>query len=324
MTALGVLGLASCSASESRVEISPPPALLHAVAVMPLELAYDSEPFEAQRRTGDILAALWHRSGWTVLTPDEFAVRDPTTGDLLHGTDLVFRGRDLGLDPRRFAVLRSRASLREARGEATVAGEAGVAVGRDFASRAVVTLELVAMDSSPIADVEVIRDIEPFADRPDYDRLPVVRDAIGAAVDALVEACSGFVVSRPRPALPVFTNPAALLEARDARGRSLSQMIDARDPLERDQLLWRTMQYARPTLDLPEAQRLARTPLAACVGSQPPGPLAEGDCIVAVDDDPIDGVHALGRALATAGRHTLTVVTAAGQQRLVRWPLATP
>ncbi|MEE8408693.1 MAG: hypothetical protein V3T05_03730 [Myxococcota bacterium] len=317
--ALAAISIVCCSTPGARVVLESPVKALQAIVVSELEIGYDADAFESAKRTHDVLDALWRESSWHVITPREFRFLDPKSENFLHGTDLVIRARALGLDPRKLSMLTGIVSIREARGQATVTGGAGIAVGRDYQATVVVSLELLTMEGTPLVQVEHQRVIDPFAERPDYDDRPEIRAGIRRAVRELIKGCGHCFVATPRPAFVAYTNPVLLLDLPHAKGGTLRQQIAAAGPLERDQLLWRTMQYVWPDLDLPDAQRLSKAPPGACIAGEPQAGLRLGDCIIAIDGEPVDGVHSLGRALTGKSSPTLTVIGAEGRQRSVSY-----
>jgi len=188
-------------------------------------------------------------------------------------------------------------------------------VSRDYRGYADAALTLTSSDGRTLVEADSSVEIDPFAERPDYDDAPWLLTALTHAVTGLVSTSSDFVDAVPRPGFELFANPAILLGAPGRDGMTQREVIAAKDPLEAERLLWVTLQSLRPTLEPEEARRLATLPPAACVGSAPPPPLAAGDCVIEVSGAPITGPHELGRALARGQPLAVTVVDARGERR---------
>jgi hypothetical protein len=62
---------------------------------------------------------------------------------------------------------------------------------------------------------------------------------------------------------------------------------------------------------------LAEIPPAACIGHLAPAELERGDCIIAAEDQPIVGPHALAWALARDTQVALTIIDTVGSSRIV-------
>jgi len=317
LAALTLASLLGCPAKTLEVKIVPPKAAVAAIAVLPVEIGYIADPAEQVRRTHDVLTDVWANTTWRVLHPRQFRVINEGGSQFLTDTDLMIRGKDLGFDAREVAVLRARVSVREAQVAAVVSGGDKDEVGRDYQGHVDATLQLLSATGAVIADIKVVQEIDPFAERADWDKLPAARLALERGLAALREGCPTCFATGPRPSFDVFTNPAAVLNARTEDGSSLRQEIDASEGPEGDARLWNAMQYFRPDISLEEAKRLATVPPSACLGASPPHGLESGDCIIAAEGQTIWDPHALAWALARGGEVALTIIDTVGTSRIV-------
>jgi hypothetical protein len=312
--------LCACSGAPAvQVQVTPPAAKLSGLAVRSLVLHQRTDDFEGAKRTLDVLEALWRDTTWLLIGPDEF--RPPRAGDrdFLRGSDLVLVARRLGVDPHRLAILEGSVSTRQAVGEAEVSGR-DVEVGHDFAGEVAITLSLYAVEGDLIGEVVHTVKLDPLAEKPEWDPRPELRAGLRQALTALTSACHDCFLPSWRPDFPITASPALLLTARDPAGRALRERIAAADPLEQDQLLWTSLMYVDPTLDLRAAQRHKRNPSAACIGEGAKPPLAAGDCIVRLNGEPFAGPHVLGQLLRAGGRVELSVVSPSGAARTIAFP----
>ncbi len=320
LLALAALSMFGCRPQTLAVRLVPPPQPFAALVILPVEVSAPIDAADQERRGQDLLAALAQQAEWRVLGPRAFRLTDELAPDFLHGTDLVLRGRELGFDARQLLFARLRVALHEAHARAAASGPAGAAARSSYDGEVIVTLTLLDADGVDRGEITVREHNDPFAEHADWDDLPAARRAIVRAVEALVGACPGCVAARPALPFAVFVNPAVLLDARDDEGGSLRQTLAAVDALERDRLLWRTMQYLQPAISLEEARRLAAVPPGACVGETPPPGLEAGDCIIAAEGVTVDGPHALAWVLGRAEQVALTVIDTVGSSRIVLYP----
>lgn len=310
--------IASCASSNLRLEIDPPADPIRLVAVAPALLRYQPDPYEIERRSEDVLAALWHHSQWPVLSPTEFIVIDENARDPLMGTDLLSRTRSLQLAPEHIGVLKTIISIREARGRAVVRGAAGTAVGRGYDGTAVITLELYSAGGRLVAEVEVLERLDPFVDKPDWDGKPEIRAAITRAVTTLVNACTACVQRVPAMVMDSYPSSATVMRAYRSVLRNPATWTRAAAGADRDLQIWRTMQYFANTIELDRAIALESRPPGFCLSGVPAPPLRPGDCVVAVNGAPATSPHTLRRARALAPPGAQVKLTVIGTEGIAR------
>jgi hypothetical protein len=315
---LGVLlvSLAACSRSGAKVEISRPPEPLQLVAVQPAVVRFQGRLGEAERQTLVLLDLLWRDSTWSVLTPEEFMVLDPASADFLHATNLVVVTHALGLDPKRFGVLRTTLTAREAKGQAVVAGGGKVAVGRDYEGFIDASLELSDAAGRPLGTATASAKIDLFAQLPENDEAPWVRQALTSAAHGLFAACTGCVVAAPRASFPLFANPGNVYRRLDGPGRAPLNGLEV-DELTRQQRLWRFFQFFDPATSLREAERLLKLGDSICTGELAELPFQPGDCITGMNGTTYRSPHTLLRVLEGATSVMLDVVDREGTRRMV-------
>ena len=306
----------ACSRTDAHVEVIPPSQPLAIVAAEPVRVLFPARPGEPARQTHVFLDLLWRMSAWSVLTPDDFTVLDPDSSDFLHSTNLVLVAHDLGIEPKRFGVLRASLSAREAKGQAVVAGGGKVSIGRDYEGYVDALLELLGADGQRVASATASVRIDPFAEMPENDEAPWIRGALEKATQALLEACRGCVTDVPRPGFVLYSNPAAVLRRSVVLARPAEHELNV-DRLEREQKLWRFFQFFDPKCSLDDAKRLEALGDSVCAGSDVQLPLEPGDCIVSLGGTRFASPHQLMRALKGRTRVTLEVVDAQGTRRTV-------
>ncbi len=316
-----LLALAGCATSGRTLHLERPSTPLRAVAVRPARLRYAAEPFEVERRTADVTAALWSRTGWLIFEPGEIHVLDETERDPIRGTDLLLVARQHGLEASEVASLEITLSLREARGRALVTGHGLRATAGDQVTHAVVQLGIVAAGGRTLAEIELVHEVDPFAPRPDWDQRPWVREAVDRAVDVLIEAIDDGVRPTParpdlpigagRPSLSAILGPVPGLEPGAARLGG-----DEGPDAEAQLLSWRVAQYFDPGIELTDALRLRSRPPGDCLGPEVPPPWRPDDCLVGVDGASVASLHALRRRLALSTRPVrVTVLGGDGRER---------
>ncbi len=318
--------LSACSAPSGTPNgaprITPPAQPFLALAVAALEMPRGSPDFEAAKRTEDILEALWRSSKWEVLAPSEFRIlhrRGLDNPGPLTATDLVVRAKRLGLDPHRFALLTSSVFMRESSSQAETSK--GDESGMGFHGSADVGVSLLLRDAmgEHIAELEIERPIDPFAEKPDYDRRPELRDAVQEITRLLISHCPSCFVPVERPSFDLRASPAVLLSATDEAGRTLRERVMSAGPLEQDQLLWTHLQYLEPDIDLAAAKRHLTTTNAACFGEDAPSPFRPGDCVQLASTQPAPSRFELARQLRTGGG-MFDLIGANGERRIVDGP----
>lgn len=317
------VGLIPACSTAPRIRVldrATPRATLEIVAVAPVEIRYEGEVFERELRTEELSNELWSSSGWLILAPAEFSVFDPRLNDPLRQTDVALQISKLGLPARGFGALRTIISLREAEGGATVLGRGTRSSGASYEGEVVVRISLVGPDGTPIASVEVIQSIDPFADRPDENLRPEITEALASAVHVLVDQCEGSVRegSTEGREVRLRPTPALLLGSVETSTLPHSSSAIAREA-DREILAWRLLRQLEPGISLDEAQRLAKLPPTVCVlGDRAPEPLLPGDCVLASGRDRILSPHAL-RRLRTIRKPPieLTVLGRTGERRIV-------
>lgn len=294
--------VSGCATTTARVRINAPPDRLGLLAVAPVELRYDDRSFEKERRSEDVLIALWQTAAWPVLGPTEFDVIDVKEPDPLRGTDVLIKTRTLGVRPEQVAVLRTIVSVREARGSATVTGRGPDARGGDYSATAVVHMSLTRSGGRVVADLEVTEPIDAFAETPDADPMPAIRIALRKAVKALAEACDGFF--NRAPAVPIFaTIPSAATIARGYSNPDLGAQGGPGAPrivsnsVEHEARIWRAAQYFTPDISMSDALRQDRNPPGFCIVDAE-APFRPGDCIVSAAGAPAHSPHVLRRLRA--------------------------
>lgn len=294
--------LATVACGRNRVVVHRPVAPLDALVVATMDLAYPPSPYEAALRTEDVLTVLWEESAWAVLTGADVRLRGEPGASLLSGSDLVVRAHELGVDPHRVALLRARATLVEAGGQPDDTADNEVRL----------ILALSDAEGRLLTEVTDRAVLDPFAEHPASDRRPEVRAAIVRATERLVSACAGCF--RPVGRLPyaVRANPAAVLAREGASGSP-----PHRDEMDRFADVFAAVHYFDPELPVAEAERLLAIGTGACLLEDGPNGLVAGDCVVAADGRPVDGPHALARALSHPGVR-LDVVPAGATERVSR------
>lgn len=320
LSAALTLFVGACAEPSANVKISVPANRFVALAVTDLRMPKGSPDFEAFKRTQDLLDALWAESTWTVLAPQDFRVLHPQGLDHpgpLTATDLVVRAEALQLDHQLFGLLSYGVSVRESAGQAHVSKGDDAGVGYHGSSDVVVALVMRDMAGKRVAEMEITRAVDPFADHPDYDARPELGEAVHDLTRQLIAACEGCVTAGARPAIDLRPSPSLILEATDEAGRTLRQHLETAGPLEHDQLLWTNMQYLDPGLELKAAKHHLETPSVACVTADVKAPFLAGDCITTLDGVRLPSRHAVARRLAT-GPCTVEVVGADGATRTVQ------
>ena len=96
------------------------------IVVEPVRLTYAGEPFEAELRTEDVLASLWQRSAWAVITPGELAWRKSDSDEvLLTHTTSYSAPRSSTSNHGASASLATEIALHEETGVSATSGEQG-------------------------------------------------------------------------------------------------------------------------------------------------------------------------------------------------------
>jgi hypothetical protein len=303
-----VLVAASCSRRATHVTFVPPPEPLSTVAVVPLRLEFSSDDYEVQLRTEDVLATLWTASSWGVVGPGEFTVRSERPQRSLLDTDLVLRAGQLGIDPKRAALLTGRVTLSETQSQAVTTGGHG-GKSQDYVGEVAVRLTLFAPDGQQVIEVESRRTLDPFAEQPSSDSRPELRAALVEATEELVKSCERCFDSWPRPKVRLATNAAVILRRAGKRDELL-----AKGELERDEEMLPALYYFEPEMPLREAHRLFSIGGGFCLLEEGLGGLGAGACVSAINGHELDGPHAFGRALARPGTLELTVYDAGRAQ----------
>ena len=305
-----------CQHSGAKVEVNRPPQPLQVVAVEPVLVHFPGRHAEAARQTLVLLDSLWRDSKWGVITPEEFKVLDPTSTDYLHATNLVVVTHDLGLDPKRFGVLKATLSAREAKGQAVVAGGGKVAIGRNYEGFIDAVLELTSADGKPLATATAVTRIDPFAQLPEHDEAPWIREALTTAARGRFAECVGCVVDAPRATFPLVANP-AVVYSRSGDFDQVTRGDVTDDRLERQQERWRFFQFFDPTCSVADAERLAKLGDSVCAGATAELPFQPGDCITAMNGRVYRSPHTLIRALKGSTSVMLDVVDKDGARRTV-------
>jgi len=305
-----LLVLAGCAGAPASLSIRAPAEPLRLLAVAPVVLRYEGDPYEAPRRSEDVLALLWRDTRWAILGPTEFMVLATGGADPIRNTDLMSKVRDLPLHPERVALLETVLSIREAQGRSEVRGERGTAVGAAIEQIAVVSMSVVS-PRGLVFEIEHTKPMDPFAERPDWDERPTMREALREATKILIDSLGPHLEPVEGPDLDAIPSPAVVLRGYRSDGRGTSARLE--DELSS----WRIAQYLDPAVTLAESARLARGALAFCVRGDPPYPLSAGDCVTAIDGHPAASPHALRRrrAFANGAALALTIVGADGLPR---------
>lgn len=261
------------------------------VAVAPVEIRYQGDLLEREKRTEDVLHVLWADSGWAALTHHEFTVYDPRLTEPMRNTDVLLRMKAFQLGTGGFATLRTSISAREAAGSATVQGMKGKA--QSYQGELVVTMALLAANGATIVEVEDVVPFDPFLERPDWDSRPEARAALVEAARALIAQCSSCVKEQARVDIDAYPTPAVFLSAPDATP-SLGGEV------ERDLVIWHLLQYFDPEITLESSRAIAKLPRGFIV-TRAGSVFERGDCVLSVGSEPAPSPHVMRRNRALRG-----------------------
>lgn len=312
-------GVFACHAQLS-VQVHPPTTPLQALAIDEVQITYRALPFEAAKRTQDIVTFLWNNTSWEVLAPNEFQILDPKKKDLRYGTDLLLKSEQWGWDIQRIALLRLHIAIHEAKGEALAEVAGSTATGQVYDGTAILRLELVDAIGQTIAEIERKQELDPFAEHPDADPLAEIRVAVFEILRDLISRCTDCFAKSSRPPFAVTVSPSILLNQVGRDGVVCRNLLSLGNILERDQAIWTHMQYFDGNLSLGDAQRWFKEAPAICFSDDPPNHFRPGDCITEIDGVPITSYFGLWRQLRNGTGYTLKVVDSTFQKRTAHWP----
>lgn len=308
---LGVLLVPGCAAAPVEVVDAPPGPLpgLSLLAVCPVAFLWPVPAEEAYRKDADLLAALGGGTSVDLLGPDEFRCEDRGPDEADRALNALLVARSLGYLPASVGLVRVRIEQRLQQGTRQVFDLAGQPRGvrTEQDRRFVVHGELWQLSPSRlVVSLRATARHDPFAEHPDWDEQPELRQALHEVGRVLAERVAD-AAGRPAVALAsgfaFTTNPVGMLDRREPLGQgTLRERLARLDELEQELHLWRAFQYFQPEISPSRARELSLLPPGVLVEAAPPvaggSGLRPGDLIVSVGDRPVAHVAALRRELA--------------------------
>jgi hypothetical protein len=307
MLIFSIAATGGCAAIRIHTEIGRAPARdFDAVAVLPLELAFEHRPYEPYEKTQTLVAEL--RAAHVVTIGPEELADDPAAARSLRPQ--VAR---LGFAPERVAVLRARATRVEENYWVALLDQHKGTEGylHLWVARYAVELQLRDADGGTIARAvgEALEQRDDLAAADEAERYPILRQTLAGMVQVLLRDTAASV-RVARVALPPGLEVADV-HARLTRLPAIARELAALAPLDREVyelVRYRYFDPAFPAAWLPAVRRAgggvmvrrAEGPVAAA-GLRP------ADLVVGVDGAPVPGACAFERALARGARQ-LTVL----------------
>jgi hypothetical protein len=317
--------LVAC-ASGPKVNVAPAgPVPAWGVAVYPVLFREPVSPFQSYVRGRAVAESLAETTGLLVYGPGEFRIDNPDDDDVARGTnlgELVGRGprRLEGLHAVRIVVARSITEGESQRVEP--AGGAGRRRRGEALIEVVVRAELLsAATKQPVAELEGLARVDPFADAVTKDPFPEVTALTELLTARLVKLAGWPPQASAGRGLKTMSLPAPAMAFSLGLNRSLAAEWGELDPLDRDGRWEGLLDLLAPGAGRAEKKLLKRAPHGLLVREAPAWAgfesVAPGELLVSADGEPLVGRQTLLRRLA-AGRSRLTVRGREGD-RVVDW-----
>ena len=323
---LGLLLGSSCASLPEPEVLLAPPSPYQALVVNQVIMEESTEaPFEAFKRTLDVLNALWEHTSWRVIQPNEYRfIREEGKIDFskwLFDTNLVALGKSQNLDPKKLLFLTITVTERVAQGGSEISGEGSRTQAASYKKNLITTLEAFDAEGQIVARIVENVPVDPFAQNPEYDSTPGLKEALFALIRSFESSCSSCIGALERTTWPVKTSPGVLFQAQTSSGETLYNYAQALDPLDRELLLWRELRYVDPSLKVSDLKNYQRVPSGLCLGDDAVPPFRPHDCIHKMNGRSLLGRHELARSLER-GAIELEIVGKDGRTRSIRatWP----
>lgn len=313
---LAAVALGACGAKPSKVKVRTatpgdlPPVEL--VVVYPVVFRWESSSEESYRKTADLLEGLGEGRRVGLLGPDEYEWGDLSSPELNMATNALWVARQLGVDAQKVVALKVRIERRLQSGGKQVFDASGNAAGQVATQelRFAVHAELWQyVPARLLIEATTFGVHDPFAEHPDWDRHPTVRDAVLEIGRWMAQRIApleeGAPLPGPDPGFTFYESATPALSYTIDKQPPLSEELSKTDGMMARLRLWNAYRYFHPAIGTSTSEKLSRMPPGLVViDAAPTGPAKElkpGDLIISAGGKPAAHKHQLWRALRGAG-----------------------